>query len=494
MFKTTPNNYKDNLKNIPWTNLPATFQNAITICRYLNIEHIWIDSLCIVQNEPDGADFIRESVRMCDYYGNSFLTISGTRSAGCSLPFLSPYVYRFGSINLPFGDDDVDVAVRRLTREQSSWSVSTPRPPPDSHESIHISMPILSRAWVFQENSLSRRVLHFLDHDVLYECRHSLSSHSGILPRGTQQQFDRIDSWRRTSGDPYNRWRWAIENYYFAMQLTHVSDRLPAMSGLAQDKFRQFHPPQILPIYLAGLWNVTLAQDLCWRMSNECGTVIEECYVAPSWSWASLRGESIMFMANWRTFIPSIRLTRNGIILKSQFAPFGEITIGSYISVYAAYRKMVMTMQSSVPSHSTCSAQTKDSGLKVGGGYNLSFPDEIAGVPADEFVVSLDSRWPHFPDGRRSLPVSAMLVGEQPGQLHGLVLEELPRSTDGHADCKVACRRIGYFWTRENHQKLTYDDEDKMKGRHFTERSDVMRRVKICRKEFLKRETTICLF
>ena len=123
-------------------------------------------------------------------------------------------------------------------------------------------MPILWRDWEFQENSLSRRVLHFLDHDILYECKHSLSSRSRLLPQGTRQLFNRIDSWRAKRGDAYSMWRRSIETYYFTMPMLYASDRLPAMSGLAQAMFRRFHPPQVLPFHRAGLWSITLAQYL----------------------------------------------------------------------------------------------------------------------------------------------------------------------------------------------------------------------------------------
>jgi hypothetical protein len=58
--------------------LPKTFQDAIIVTRALDIEYIWIDSLCIIQD--DVQDWRYESSRMCDEYYNSYCNIAATHS------------------------------------------------------------------------------------------------------------------------------------------------------------------------------------------------------------------------------------------------------------------------------------------------------------------------------------------------------------------------------------------------------------------------------
>ncbi|CAF3518102.1 unnamed protein product [Fusarium graminearum] len=53
--------------------LPCTIQDAITICAKLHIEHIWIDSLCIIQD--DESDMIQVIDKMDSIYRESILTI-----------------------------------------------------------------------------------------------------------------------------------------------------------------------------------------------------------------------------------------------------------------------------------------------------------------------------------------------------------------------------------------------------------------------------------
>lgn len=49
-------------ENIPWSELPKTFRDAICITRSLGLRYFWIDSLCIVRD--DLSDWETESKRI----------------------------------------------------------------------------------------------------------------------------------------------------------------------------------------------------------------------------------------------------------------------------------------------------------------------------------------------------------------------------------------------------------------------------------------------
>jgi hypothetical protein len=57
------------------------------IARYLDFDYIWIDCLCIVQD--DREDWNREAASMADVYSEAVLTIAASRSRDCSDSFLS---------------------------------------------------------------------------------------------------------------------------------------------------------------------------------------------------------------------------------------------------------------------------------------------------------------------------------------------------------------------------------------------------------------------
>ncbi len=79
---TTRATLDDHKAGIAFSSLPKTFQDAVKITRKLGIRYLWIDSLCIVQDDP--ADWQAEASRMATTYRNSWLTVSATSSTSPS--------------------------------------------------------------------------------------------------------------------------------------------------------------------------------------------------------------------------------------------------------------------------------------------------------------------------------------------------------------------------------------------------------------------------
>jgi len=63
----------------------AVLSDAITLAEKLKILYIWIDLLCIVQDDP--YDWTRESSSIAGIYANGYLTIAAASSADCSEGF-----------------------------------------------------------------------------------------------------------------------------------------------------------------------------------------------------------------------------------------------------------------------------------------------------------------------------------------------------------------------------------------------------------------------
>ena len=59
---TTKQSFPDHMRGLLIQNLPKTFRDAIETCRQLNIRYLWIDSLCIIQD--DLGDWIEEASKM----------------------------------------------------------------------------------------------------------------------------------------------------------------------------------------------------------------------------------------------------------------------------------------------------------------------------------------------------------------------------------------------------------------------------------------------
>jgi hypothetical protein len=53
--------------------LPKTIEGAMEVCRKIGHQYLWVDSLCIIQNDLN--DVKEQIARMSDIYSGSFLTI-----------------------------------------------------------------------------------------------------------------------------------------------------------------------------------------------------------------------------------------------------------------------------------------------------------------------------------------------------------------------------------------------------------------------------------
>jgi hypothetical protein len=65
-LKSETSNLNDFRVQVPESKLCKTFKDAIAIVKYLGLGYLWIDSLCIVQD--DLGDWRRESAKMSSIY------------------------------------------------------------------------------------------------------------------------------------------------------------------------------------------------------------------------------------------------------------------------------------------------------------------------------------------------------------------------------------------------------------------------------------------
>lgn len=84
---------------------------------------------------------------------------------------------------------------------------------------------------------------------------------------------------------------YALVQEYTALRLTYQSDRLPAISGLAQMHQRCHRE------YICGLWRDDFVRGLLWRPFTYLAEywkghqrIRQQKYIAPTWSWASIHG------------------------------------------------------------------------------------------------------------------------------------------------------------------------------------------------------------
>jgi len=300
IITTTRSTYEERKRRIAWEDLSNTFRDAISLTRTLGFKYIWIDSLCIVQD--DYRDWEIESANMASVYRNSHLTIAATRSAnGHGGLFSRTEDFEvFGKT--PDGEDYFLYFRERIDHHiENSESDEFPGYPTLTYH------PLLTRAWVYQERMLSPRVLHFGRYEVSFECRSLIQCECGSIPFYGISKVSPVPliklehatslwdyrHYREVYGDQYRAeveyqgarlWRTMICSYT-ALLLTKSKDRLPAIGGLAKEMAAVRKSR-----YLAGLWEDALNDDLLWTINATSKYKKPRPFPrnAPTWSWASV--------------------------------------------------------------------------------------------------------------------------------------------------------------------------------------------------------------
>jgi hypothetical protein len=306
---------------IAWNELPKTFQNAIVFTRRLHIRYIWIDSLCIIQNDP--TDWSKQASKMPEIYENAYVTLAATfssdSSTGCFTRADECYKAQ------AFAVEDLDGKKHQLfVRRHVPHSKITGR-----HHKLEIDeeYPLLTRAWVLQERLLSPRVLHFGRHELFWECKASAACECSFLDQAEPEYLDKVQHQERLNSNRNNHaelvhaWHQIVE-LYTTLNMTYEKDKFNAISGLARRVNRMESD------YVAGLWMDSLVADMLWEVlvPSERPSV----WRAPSWSWASVNSRV--------TYVSELRNNKKVdsylSILGGQAVAAGENDMGELASAY----------------------------------------------------------------------------------------------------------------------------------------------------------------
>lgn len=262
---TTKASLQSHLIAIDTADLPQTITDAIVVCRRLGFEYLWVDSLCILQD--DIADKDRELSGMYKVYRNADLTISAASAASVRDGFLSPRTFNhkmYPCVALPlYSEDGKGIFVYFLLQGWAEYEA--PTPPSDT------------RGWIFQEMILSRRRLQFCHDSVIWNC-HCASGENNFMAFKNLTQHLYSYLMKRD-------WREIIQEYTRDRQLGLPEDKLAAISAIAM-----VHTKSARKTYIAGLWKEDLPIDLCWWVQGPPPKLGSTRYRAPSWSWASVDG------------------------------------------------------------------------------------------------------------------------------------------------------------------------------------------------------------
>ncbi|KAK1751163.1 heterokaryon incompatibility protein-domain-containing protein [Echria macrotheca] len=345
--KTTHDTLYQHRQGIDWASLPQLFKDVVLLTRALGFRYIWIDSLCIIQDDQE--DWMVESTKMADVYQNAILNIAATSMRNASASLFQPRVHGQGFREFEQRDGLAKSPSQETIRIDPQDGPIFSRISHDrSHEVLYGDLsyfrtsmePLFNRAWVFQERLLCRRTLHFAASELLWECRtdcfcecsritntHALSIRNvnsvALEPSSEAGDSNSTSRFVRpkkvlfkdvcegpTTQPALDFWLRAVEEYSF-LYLTRESDRPIALAGIAKQI-----KCDASPTYLAGLWRADLARALLWApYPNK--KVARSPTGAPTWSWMSrtclAHPETTMCAVRYkhvsdRPFLPDSRL------------------------------------------------------------------------------------------------------------------------------------------------------------------------------------------
>ena len=311
---TTKDNVDSRFYNLSFDILPSTLQDAIFAANKLALEYVWIDSLCIVQDDRD--DWSREAAKMSTIYSQAHITIA----ADCS-PSSKAGLFNAQSRSQPLSTTNRlgDQFASRRWPQKLSVRCRGLLEPTQWRREIEVGN-LSSRGWTLQERMLSPRTLHFTNSQLFWECPQKLASednydydaHTGNFlltrpvyhlsglnpyldlrtkplqfgpyvtqPEPVSQALASFMRRRRLIRFWYHN---VVSLSYSGRQLTYGSDKLIAIGGLARS-LNALHPD----VYLSGLWLTDAIIGLCWESDRKTGrrAVKAREYRAPSFSWAS---------------------------------------------------------------------------------------------------------------------------------------------------------------------------------------------------------------
>ncbi|KAK0918933.1 hypothetical protein LTR91_016616 [Friedmanniomyces endolithicus] len=256
------------------TQLPKSFQDAISIARYLDIRYLWIDALCILQDSS--LDWKIQAQTMAQVYSGSYLNIAASDSSNSS-----------GGL---FSERDKTLPVR--------FTVSLKCTP----QADRILLCHFDAFEDDMERYLAPRVVHYTRRMVYWECTATTASEavhpaleSGFGDIRQLKKFNaRVLQTHNLSSEAtqviYALWDNLI-TVYTRGNLTYGSDKAIAIQGVAKVICRYLRLDE-RSAYVNGLWRPKFVDGLMWicerSQDSESRGPLDSG--ACSWSWLSRRG------------------------------------------------------------------------------------------------------------------------------------------------------------------------------------------------------------
>lgn len=293
--RMSPNADESVLMALP-ESLPPTLEDALQLVKELGERYLWVDSLCIIQDDPDRLVQINQMDRI---YGTAVATIvaAASEDVGAGLRGFRPASRPVQAKECIEGLEIAILPTLKYDSNSSLWA---------------------SRAWTYQEQMLSTRMLFFSEHEISYRCNCSIWREDVILenepdlaegatPLEAEHDFlQRISLKHKFSLEIYPQSKLvthdlAFKEYtnmvqeYTSRNMSQSSDILRAIIGVLHMLEKAFGGGK----FFCGLPLASFHSSLLWQHASNpirrpaCNPENDSIvFMFPTWSWAGWIGQA----------------------------------------------------------------------------------------------------------------------------------------------------------------------------------------------------------
>ncbi|KDR71611.1 hypothetical protein GALMADRAFT_229571 [Galerina marginata CBS 339.88] len=254
--------------------IPLTIRDAMEVTRKLGLRYLWVDSLCIVQDDDSKLGSKMEAIaKMGLVYGASDITLIAATgiNAQAGIPGLRP-----GTRGREQLIEEISPGCRLGAK--TLW------------QNYIWTGVYFDRGWTFQEREFSTRSLTFIGGQVVFRCKETSGWREDVVFEDYRGAYA-AQTRHRDLYDPAKVWNMeALIRNYSTLSLTFEADIYHAFAAMIQYIQREFQvilyhgiPDRYFDWFL--LWKPLKAQ--------------QRRTITPSWSWSAWKGEAVLDLHDW---------------------------------------------------------------------------------------------------------------------------------------------------------------------------------------------------
>lgn len=154
-YKTGSENIQQRLVGCSLSDFPKTIQDAAKVTRALQLRYLWVDAICILQDQKEDLERILDDIR--GFYARATIVIAAASAAHSSAGFLEPRNLQYKEYDLPIILKDGENIEHDRVRLIERGFEKKPEP-------------LDMRCWTHPESKRALRIFRFESERVTWRC------------------------------------------------------------------------------------------------------------------------------------------------------------------------------------------------------------------------------------------------------------------------------------------------------------------------------------